>query len=336
MEKWKTYLKADPTAWLLREDNPSVRYLTLTDICGRSQNHPDVKATQMQIMEKGIVPRILARQDPEGFWIKPESFYVRTKYKGTVWQLIILAELFADPSEPRLQKACNFILEWSQDRRSGGFSYQGSKKNGGQHSGVIPCLTGNMVWSLIRLGRLADPTVKAGIDWITTFQRCDDGIAAPPKGWPYEKFDMCWGRHTCHLGVVKGLKALAEIPASKRNPEIDRFIRTGSEYLLRHHLYKRSHDLDRVSKPKWKRLGFPHMWDTDVLEMADILLRLGYPDPRMQEAIDLILSKQDEKGRWLLEETWNGRFQVNIERKGKPSRWVTVLALRVLKAYYGT
>jgi hypothetical protein len=54
----------------------------------------------------------------------------------------------------------------------------------------------------------------------------------------------------------------------------------------------------------------------------------------MQEAIDLILSKQDEQGRWLLEETWNGRFQINIEHKGKPSKWVTMMALRVLKAYY--
>jgi len=334
MNDYQTYLRSDPTAWLLEEDNPSVRYFTLTDICGRPGNHPEVRATKKQIMQTGIVPKILAGQDPEGFWIKAESFYVRTKYKGTVWQLIILAELMADPQDPRLHKACDFILEWSQDRQSGGFSYRGTKQNGGQHSGVIPCLTGNMVWILIRLGRLEDPLVQDGIQWITTYQRCDDSIAQAPMGWPYEKFEQCWGRHTCHLGVVKALKAFAEIPPHLRNPEVQRFIQDGAEYLLKHHLYKRSHDLKKTAKPKWKRLGFPHMWDTDALEMADILLRLGYRDPRMQEAIDLIQSKQDEKGHWLLEETWNGRFQVNIEHKGKPSKWVTLLALRTLKAYY--
>jgi hypothetical protein len=78
------------------------------------------------------------------------------------------------------------------------------------------------------------------------------------------------------------------------------------------------------------------MWDTDALEMADILLQLGCRDPRMLETIDLIVSKQDDDGRWLMEETWNGRFQVNIEHKGRPSKWVTWLALRVLKGYYGS
>ena len=116
MSDWQAYLKGDPTAWLLGEDNSSVRYFALTDICGRPENHPEVKAAKKQIMQHGIVPKILARQDPEGFWVKAESFYVRTKYKGTVWQLIILAELRADPEDPRLQKACDFILEWSQDR----------------------------------------------------------------------------------------------------------------------------------------------------------------------------------------------------------------------------
>ena len=73
------------------------------------------------------------------------------------------------------------------------------------------------------------------------------------------------------------------------------------------------------------------MWDTDVLEMLSILTRLGYRDNRMKEAIDLVISKQDAKGRWILENTYNGRFQVNIERKGKPSKWVTMNALRTLK-----
>ncbi len=334
MSDWQSVLRDDATAWLLEEENPSVRYFTLRDILGRSENDPEVIAAEGQIMEAGNVPKILARQNPGGYWEAAESFYIRTKYRGTVWQLITLAELKADAQDPRLQKACDFILEWSQDHKSGGFSYRGTQQNGGQHSGVIPCLTGNMVWSLIRLGRLEDPKVQEGIHWITAYQRCDDGVETAPQGWPYEKFTQCWGRHTCHLGVVKALKAFAEIPPSQRDAEVKRFIQEGAEYLLKHHLYKRSHDLEHVAKPKWKRLGFPHMWDTDVLEMADILLSLGYRDSRMQDAIELIISKQDEGGRWLLEETWNGRFQVNIEHKGKPSKWVTLIALRVLKAYY--
>jgi len=73
------------------------------------------------------------------------------------------------------------------------------------------------------------------------------------------------------------------------------------------------------------------MWHTDVLEILGILTRLGYKDERMKEAIDLVVSKQDEQGRWILENTYSGRFLVNIERKGKRSKWITLNALRVLK-----
>jgi hypothetical protein len=58
-------------------------------------------------------------------------------------------------------------------------------------------------------------------------------------------------------------------------------------------------------------------------------------DERMQEAIDLVVSRQDSQGRWLLQDTFNDRFQVKIETKGKPSKWVTLRALNVLQLYYG-
>jgi hypothetical protein len=54
----------------------------------------------------------------------------------------------------------------------------------------------------------------------------------------------------------------------------------------------------------------------------------------MQEAVDLAVSKQDQTGRWRLERSFNGRFQVNIEQEGKPSKWTTLNALRVLKQFY--
>ena len=76
------------------------------------------------------------------------------------------------------------------------------------------------------------------------------------------------------------------------------------------------------------------MYQTDALELLDILTMLGYRDDRMQEAIDLVLSKQDGSGRWNLENTFNGRFQTNIEQKGKPSKWITLKELNVLKRYY--
>jgi hypothetical protein len=326
-------LNADPVPWLLEEDDPSVRYFALVDLLGVAARDRRATAAKKAIMTRGAVPEILAKQNKGGYWGRPEDFYVRGKYRGTVWQLIVLAELGADPKDPRIRSAGEFVLRVSQDRASGGFAYRGGPDGGGHHSGVIPCLTGNMVWSLIRLGFGGDPRVWRGIEWLTTYARFDDGAGPAPTGWPYDKFEACWGRHSCHSGAAKTLKALAAIPAKERSPEVERTIDAAAEYFLRHHVHKRSRDLSKPVKPKWLKFGFPLMWDSDAPEIFGLLAGLGFRDPRMREAAELILSNQDEAGRWNLEETYNGRFQVDIEKKGRPSKWVTLNALRALKAY---
>jgi hypothetical protein len=333
MIAWKRLLNSDPIDWLLEKDNPSIRYFTLTDILERSINDISVKEAKKNIMNLGVVPKILAKQKEGGYWETPTNFYVSTKYKGTVWSLIILAELYADKKNEKIKKACEFIIKYSQDRLSGGFAYKGTEKNGGDHDGTLPCLTGNMVWSLIRFGYIDDPRIQESIDWIVKYQRFDDAIERNPKGWPYEKRENCWGKHTCHMGIVKNLKALAEIPEKNRSEKVNKTIEKAAEFMLNHHIYKRSHNLNEIAKQEWLQFGFPLMWKIDILEILDILTRLGYKDSRMQEAIDLVISKQNEHGRWILEKSLNGRVQANIEKKGKESKWITLIALRVLKRY---
>jgi hypothetical protein len=328
---WKSVLNADPTDWLLGEDNPSVRYFTLVDLLGKSQNNTEVITAKHSIIENGAVPVILGEQEAGGYWGIPQDFYVRAKYKGTVWNIITLAELGADNGDERIHRAGEFILDNAQDRQSGGFAYSSGEDSGGDHARVMPCLTGNMVFSLIRFGFLDDPRVQKAIDWIVKYQRFDDGEGVAPKGWLYDRYKQCWGKHTCTMGVVKTLKALAEIPPGKRSEAVSKTIERGAEYLLKHHLFKQSHNLALAAKEKWVRFGFLLMWETDALEMLGILTRLGYHDTRMQDAVDLVVSKQDEQGHWLLEKTFNDRTLVRIERKGKPSKWVTLNALRALK-----
>ena len=329
---WKSLLNADPTDWLLEDDNPSVRYFTFRDILDKPENDTDLKKARQAIMTSGIVPYILEKQNDDGSWGVPEDFYVRSKYTGTVWTIIVLAELGADSYDKRIKKTGEFILKYSQDRSSGGFSIQGTSKNGGNHSSVIPCLTGNMVWSLIRLGYLKDPRVQRGIDWITTCQRFDDRADKPPAGWPYDSAYGCWGRHTCSMGAIKALKALSEIPEEFRSPEVKETLLKGSDYFLQHRVHKRSHSPDKVCKPSWLKFGFPLMYQTDALDILGIMVKLGYRDNRMQDAIDLMLSKQDEQGRWKMEKSYNNRLLVSVEKDGKPSKWITLQALKVLKS----
>jgi len=279
-----------------------------------------------------IISTLLQMQNDDGSWGNPERFYT-DKYKGTVWNILLLAELHADGNDPRVKKACEFILSHSFEPGLGGFSTLYSKKTkSGLSSNVIPCLTGNMVFSLIRLGYLDDPRLQKSIEWIVSYQRMDDGIYEQPLEPGSLHLKACFGSHTCFMGVVKALKALSEIPENRRTDQIKTKIQLLAEFILKHHIYKKSHNLEEVSKPGWLRLGFPLMYQTDILEILDILTSINMKDDRMKEAIDIIQSKSIND-TWILENSYNGKMLAEIDEIGKPSQWITEKAKRVLNAY---
>ena len=332
---YQSLLKADPTDWLLEESEPSVRYFTLRDILGRPEDDPQVAQARQAILLRGTAREILNKQrDPEYLQAYPR--YYTYKYRGLAWQLIALAELCAEPDE-QIRAQCEYILENAQEKTQGGFSQHTSAKNGGgRMSEVIPCLTGNMLWCLLRFGYIDNARVRKGIDWLTTFLRFNDGVEEDPQAEPYAHYEMCWGKHTCHMGVVKALKALAAVPEERRTPEIEDTIARASEFLLLHHIHKRSHQLEKTSRPGWLKFGFPLMYQTDVLEILDILLSLPVRDSRMEEALQIVLDKQDELGRWKLENGYfSERMLTSFGAVGEPNKWITLRALLVLKRAYG-
>ena len=333
MLDWKSMLKADPTYWLLEKENPSVRYFTLRDILDKPEHNLEVQQAKREIMQYGIVSDILRKQQ-EPMYLKTYPKFYSDKYKGLVWQLIVLAEMGAKTNSQIIEQ-CEYLLNNSQETEDGGFAMNiAAKKGGGRITEVIPCLTGNMVWSLIHFGYLDDPRLQKAIHWITRFMRLNDGVENNPQIPPYDRYEICWGKHTCFMGVVKALKGLSAIPQEKRTNEVNDTINRIVEFLLIHHIFKRSHDLSKTSKPGWLKFSFPLMYQTDVLEILDILTELGISDRRMDEAIGIIIAKQDDMGRWKTENTSNtDRLLIPLEQKGEQSKWITFRAIRVLKRY---
>ena len=323
-------MKAENLQWLLEEDHPSVSYFALRDLLHRSGEDPEVEAARRDIMRRGTVPLLLERQR-EASPAQLKRFYT-AKYSGLVWTLIVLAELGAERNE-QISELCEYLFTHAQETQDGGFAmHTAVRTGGGRISEVIPCLTGNMVWALIRLGYLDDPRLQTSIDWLTTFMRLNDGVEADPQVAPYDRYEMCWGAHTCLMGVVKALKALSAIPVERRSPLVDQTIDELVEFLLIHHVHKRSHDLARVLKPGWRQFSFPLMYQTDVLEILEILVDLGVTDDRMSEALDLVAAKQGPDGRWRMDNAYaTDRLLVPFEAKGEPSKWITLRALRVLR-----
>ena len=335
---WSKLLNGDPLPWLLEADKeqPGVRYFALRELTDLPAQHPEVIVAQNQVMTSGPVPTILAKQTPEGYWVKPGPGY-SPKYTGTVWQIIFLAQLGADSRDPRVQTGCDYLLNHNP-APYGGFSYNG------KNAGLIHCLQGNLCAALIDLGWLGDVRLEKALDWLArsvtgnkiapaaerkaSVRYMRSGNSGP--GFPCSANDHL----PCAWGAVKTLLAFSKIPIESRTPTLQAATETGVEFLQSSDPAQADYPMGYSTKPNrsWFKFGYPIAYVTDVLQNLEVLTALGLGSDRvLSRAIDLLLSKQDEQGRWIMEYTYNGKSWAYVERMGEPSKWVTLRALRVLK-----
>jgi hypothetical protein len=329
MVSWLARMKGDPVSWLQERDpvNPAIRYFALRDLLDQPADDPEVQAARAAIMSEGPVPVILGAQHPDGYWQRPDGGY--GKYHGTVWQIMLLGELGADPTDARVRCGCAYVLDHTV-ASNGGFAFNQTPVP----SGVVHCLNGNLLSALIRLGWLDDPRVQQALDWQTRAITGDEPIRYYPSGTSGPDFACAInGRQPCGWGATKALKALSVVPPERRTQAVTRAIERGVDFLLRYDLARADYPATRKVSSAWFKLGFPLSYWSDVLETLMVLVSLGYgQDPRLADAYNWLLSKQDAQGRWQLEHALNGKMWIDLEEQGKPSKWITLRALRVLKA----
>ncbi len=324
--------------WLLDKDldNPGVRYFALADLLDRPADDPELLAARQDVMAHGPVPIILANQDPQGYWVEPGPGYL-PKYRSSVWQIVFLAQLGADGSHSSVKAGCDYLLNHAVSRH-GSFSMNGNP------SGHIHCLEGNLAAAMIDLGWLGDERLDAALDWLAR-SVTGQGIAPATErqadvrylrsGNSGPGFTCSANDHLpCAWGAVKAMQALGKVSQETRTPAMEAAIETGVAFLLGVDPATAEYPMGYAEKPNrsWFRFGYPIGYVTDVLQNLEVLTALGYGrDPRLANALDLLLSKKDGQGRWKMEYTYNGKTWVDIEQKGQPSKWVTLRASRVLK-----
>jgi hypothetical protein len=328
---WSDVLKADPTEWLLEPSDPSVRFWALQDLKDRDRTHSEVEAAQEAVMRSISVKTILSAQHPEGHWVKPDNMYL-PKYTASTHSLLILAELGAKRT-PTIELGVEHIFSFQRD--SGHFLWDLPKSSRGRASTIKDacCIDGNILYYMNHFVYLDDHRVQHLIDFLITHHSMEDG------GWhcraypidPDGVFPV-----NCYMGAVKVLKAFAAIPEERRTLPVKLVIEREVENIMTNGIYKYKRNTDGTRKDKagWKRFGFPLFYQSDALEVLDVLTRLNARDERMQDAIELTLDAQRQDGRWLLKNTFNGKMWCDIEVKGQQSKWITLRAMRVLRRYY--
>jgi hypothetical protein len=331
MKDWKTQLKADPLPWLLEPDktNPGVRYVALRDLLNRPYDDPDVAAAQADVMRTGPVPHILDAQYPEGYWVKPGPGY-SPKYRSTLWSVLFLSQLGASGQDERLQRAVDYVFTHAQAENDG-FAYNG------RPSAAVHCLWGNVVRALIDLGYWGDQRLEHAVEALAR-SVTGDGYEWYRKSGLQAPGFVCSANYglPCGWGAVRVLWALSRVPANHRTPAVKAAIQASSDFLLRYDVARADYPYRERISSSWFKLGYPLGYVTDVLLNLEALVEAGSGgDPRLDEAYDWVRSKQDEAGRWKMEYSYQGKMWVDVEKKGQPSKWVTLRAVRVLKNSIG-
>jgi hypothetical protein len=329
MSSWQTKLKGDSLAWLLKPDeaNPGVRYFALRDLLGRPEDDSEVSQARRAIMTTGPAPIILNAQAPEGYWAKPGGGY-SPKYRGTVWQIMFLAELGAAPTDERVRRGCDYLLSHTLAPNN---AFAASQRP--VPSSALHCLNGNLLAALLRLGYIDEPRVQAALNWQIQAITGQGQIRYYLSGTNGPGFACAINLgQPCGWGAAKAMNALLAVPLKQRTPAIQHALKVGAEFLLSRDPAVADYPYTGRVSSSWFKFGFPLSYWSDVLEVTAVLVELGYgDDPRLRHVLQLILNKQDHQGRWRLENTLKGKMWVDIEKKGKPSKWITLRALRALR-----
>lgn len=297
----KSLLKGDPLPWLLEPENPSVRYWTLVDVLGEAEDAVEVQEARTAITRQSLVNEIFALQHPEGYWGEDETKpYTANGAVG----VLNLFHMLGVPPDSRTSSGCNSFLEFCQNE-CGGFSLV--KKN---RSGIFPCTTGQHLPFLTYFGFGDDPRVRAAFAYLVE-ESSKENVFDCGRNNPRE----------CLWSGIAMLNGLSVIPVEMKSERVSGVIAFLADKLL-------SAAYDFLGEHKrWLTLGVPRTWD--LLSALKVLAILGYGrDPRFDALLQRFLALQNEQGRWLcgsVSRTWP------LEKRNRPSKWVTLDALRMLK-----
>jgi hypothetical protein len=300
--------------WLLDSD-PSIGWQVMRDLTDESDEV--VAAERSRVASEGWGARLLALQGPDGYWggadRNPEWVSIRT--------LLLLRDMGLDPASNAARRAIALVRDtvtWRgvlpQDA-----AWHGKPLFAGE---VEPCINGRVV----AIGAYFGQDVQGIVDRLLREQMADGG-------WNCEQENgSTRGSFHTTINVLEGL--LEHEGATVATPALTAARERGQAYLLERRMLRRL-STSAVIDPTWTQFSYPAGYHYDVLRGLDYLRSVRVvPDERVAEAIAIVQSKRDSDGRWALENPHPGELDCAMgESEGKPSRWNTLRAMRVIRWY---
>jgi len=305
--------------WLLDSD-PSIRWQVMRDVTVAPRG--EVEAERARVAIEGLGAWLLALQGDDGRW---GGAAWNRGWNSTMHVLMLLRDLGLDPASDQARRAVGLVRDRVTWQGCGPQECDGNAFFEGE---VEPCINGQVA----AVGAYFGEDVRGIIDRLLAEQLPDGGWnGEAPNGSTRSSFNTT-------ICVLEALLEHEQAGGGTREATEARL--RGQEYLLERRLFRRRStgeviERDRKSGAAWTRFAFPTWWHYDVLWGLEYLRSAGVtPDERVTEAIELVGAKRDHNGRWPLETQYPGVMPVEMdEGEGRPSRWNTLRALRVLRWY---
>jgi len=295
--------------WLLDSD-PAIRWQVMRDLTDEA---PDaIAAERSRVATEGWGAELLARQSPNGKWGG------RNEDRGlliTFYSLVVLKDLGLDPASKQARKMAGRVekltFEWHDNRPF-------------FHGETEPCINGR----ILGLGAYFKEPNDALAEQLLSEQLEDGGWNCEAPGSRRSSF------HTT-ICVLEGL--LDYERARGKSAAVTRARRKAENYLLERHMFHSLRTGEIVDK-RWLRFSYPPFWHYDVLRGLDYFRNAGIkPDSRMSEAIEIVIQRRHQNGRWPLNLLHAERISLEMETEvGSASRWNTLRALRVLRWHHNS
>ena len=301
--------REEVVGWLLAGDR-AIRWQVMRDLLGEPASV--WRAERERVASEGWGARLLGFQDASGRWT-PRLY--GKKWISTTYSIVLLRRMGLEPGEPRAVRSCRLFLEeglWED----GGINVSATQARS------ETCVSGFALALLSWFG-VEDPRREWLVGYLLREQMPDGGWNCQrDRGATHSSF------HTT-INVLEGLREYAQAAGSQPAPVLEAEA-IGREFLLRHRLYC-SHRTAEIVDEKMTRLSFPPRWRHDVLRALDYFRSAdAAPDERLTDAIELLQAKRRTNNRWPLQQRHPGATWFEMEQVGKPSRWNTLRALRVL------
>ena len=299
--------------WLL-EGDISIQYQTRKYLMEEPLEY--LVPLRRRISEEGWGTVFLSKRNPSGHWSR--DFY-QVKWVNSHYTLLDLRYLEIEPVQPIIE-TLNIILDKCK-AADGSINESHTLK-----SGDI-CING-MFLNYASFFGIPEDKLESVVDFLLNHQMSDGGFNCMSTRTGAVHSSM----HTT-ISVLEGIWEYMKAGYTYRLDELEKIKKESEEFILCHKLYK-SDKTDEIIDKRWSMLSFPSRWRYDILRALLYFADSNHPyDSRMEDAIQILISKRKNTGRWPVQAKHPGEVHLDMECTGKESRWNTLRALRVLKEY---